>query len=139
MFCIENHVTIIAIIMSEFKKKNQYPFLHSPLVLIVLFCLLLIFSYNVMKLIEKERETSRNKIMVLNKIDELKAREASLNSDIDKLKTDKGIEDTIRSKFQVAKPGEKVVAIVDEEEKKPTIPEKEDHSFWSWVKGMFNK
>lgn len=139
MFCVENHDTIIAIIMREFKKKNQYSFWHSPIILGVLFCILVIFSFNVIKLIEKERLTSRNKIIELNKIEELKQREASLNSDIEKLGTDNGIEDTIRNKFPVAKPGEKVVSIVDEEEKKPIIEEENNHGFWSWIKGMFSK
>lgn len=139
MFCIENHDTIIAIIMREFKKKTQYSFWHSPMILCVLFCILVIFTFNVIKLIEKERVTSRNKIIELNKIEELKQREASLNSDIEKLGTDNGIEDTIRNKFQVAKPGEKVVSIVDEEEKKPIVEQENNHGFWSWIKGMFSK
>lgn len=125
--------------MSEFKKKNQYPFWHSPLVLVILFCILGLFSYNIIRLVEKERETSRNKIIQLNKIEELRRREASLNSDIEKLKTEDGIEDTIRSKFQVVKPGEKVVAIVDEEIVIPDKEEEESHSFWLWVKGVFSK
>ena len=139
MFCVENHDTIIAIIMREFKKKNQYSFWHSPMILCVLFCILVIFSFNVIKLIEKERETTRNKVIELNKIEELKVREASLSADMGKLETDSGIEDTIRSKFQVVKPGEKVVAIVEEEEKKSTLEEKNNHGFWTWVKGMFSK
>jgi len=139
VFCVENHSIIIAIIMSEFKKKNQYPFWHSPLVLVILFCILGLFSYNIIRLVEKERETSRNKIIQLNKIEELRRREASLNSDIEKLKTEDGIEDTIRSKFQVVKPGEKVVAIVDEEIVIPDKEEEESHSFWLWVKGVFSK
>ena len=138
MLCVENHDTIIAIIMSEFKKKNQYAFLHSPIMLVILFCILVIFSFNVIKLVEKERETSRNKVMVLNKIEDLKGREVSLNSDIDKLKSEDGLEDIIRSKFQVAKPNEKVVAIIDEEQE-PIIEEKKNHGFWLWVKGMFSE
>ena len=137
MFCVENHGTIIAIIMAEFKKKNQYPFWHSPIMLGILFCFLILFSFNVIKLVEKERETSKNKIIELNKIEDLRTREASLSADLNKLNTESGVEDTIRNKFQVVKPGEKVVAIVDEDAPKPEVTETESHGFWSWVKNMF--
>lgn len=139
MFCVENHDIIIAIIMREFKKKNQYPFWHSPIMLGVIFCFLVLFSFNVIKLIDKERETTRNKVIELNKIEELTARENSLNSDIEKLGTDSGIEATIRNNYQVTKPGEKVVSIVYEEEKKPIVEEKNKHGFLAWIKGMFSK
>jgi len=127
--------------MAEFnKKKDKYPFWHSPLMLIVLFAILILFAYNMVGLFGRERETNKNKVLELNKIEELRSRQASLASDIEKLKTDRGIEDTIRDKFQVTKPGEQMVVIVDDktsEDAMPPLPE--DHSFWGFIKSMFEK
>ncbi len=88
---------------------------------------------------KKERETSRNKASELNKIEDLRAREALLNRDIDRLNTDEGIEASIRDKFQVVKPGEKEVLIVQEESKTETLEKESDHSFWGYIKRLFKR
>lgn len=126
--------------MAQFKKKNTHHFWHSPITLLVLFCILVLFSYNIVGLIAKERETNKNKVSELNKIEELRAREADLNKSINKLNTNEGVEESVREKFQVVKPGEKMVVIVDEVEKKPVDDDyAKDHSFWGFIKRMFSK
>ena len=125
--------------MSQFKNKPKYSFWHSPITLLVLFCLVVIFAYNMIGLIEKERDTNKNKISELKKIDELRKRESHLMDDINRLNTDEGIEESVRDKFQVVKPGEKMVVIVDPNEKE-ALPEPEvDHSFWGFIKRIFSK
>ncbi len=126
--------------MAQWKSKDKYRFWHSPLFLGVLFLMIILFAYNTIGLIKKERETNKNKVLVLNKIDELRKREASLNKDINKLNTDEGIEESVRDKFQVVKPGEKMVVIVDENNKTPALSDiTVDHSFWGYIKRLFSK
>jgi cell division protein FtsB len=124
--------------MAQFKNKKKYSFWHSPLVLLVLFCILVIFAYNMVGLIKKEDETSKNKLSEMQKIDDLKRRQASLEHDIGKLNTDAGIEESVRDKFQVVKPGEKMVVIVDPNEKEAPPDEPIDHSFWGFLKRLFS-
>jgi len=125
--------------MSEFNRKKSNSLWHSPLVLLVLFGILVLFIYNMVGLIEKERETTKKKELILSQIDTLRNREKSLSSDIAKLKTEEGIEETIRDKYQVVKEGEKMVVIVDQEKKEETVSEEvvKDHSFWGWIKKTF--
>lgn len=127
--------------MSNFNRKNTYNFWHSPFILFILFCILVVFSYSTIGLIEKERETEKKKELKLAEIETLRAREESINKDIEKLKTEEGVEETIREKYQVVKEGEKMVVIVDQDKK--TIDQNvevlSDHSFWGWVKGIFIK
>lgn len=119
-------------------KRNNYKFWHSPIALVVLFCFFLLFGYNVINLIEKERETTSKKELILEKIDNLKEREVSLSSNISKLKTEEGTEEIIREKYQVAKSGEKMVIIVDEDREKLQTEVKSDaHGFGSWIKKVF--
>lgn len=126
--------------MSELKKNRKYNFWHSPIALLILFLILVLFVYNMVDLIEKERNTSRNKAVQLNKLEELKSRESSLIRDIDKLKSDDGVEASIRDKFQVAKPGEKAVIIIDENKPKDfNQSENIDHTFWHYISKWFNK
>ncbi|MEK7585842.1 MAG: septum formation initiator family protein [Patescibacteria group bacterium] len=126
--------------MKQWKGKNKYKFWHSPLSLIVLFCILVLFAYNMIGLVQKERETNKNKITELNKIDDLRMREALLSKDIERLGTDEGVEESVRDKFQVVKPGEKMVVIVDENVKKDESPNTPvNHSFWGYIKRLFSK
>ena len=126
--------------MSEFKKKDdKYRFWHSPIALVVLFFILALFSYNMFGLVEKERETSKKKELILSQIDADKKREAALSNDIEKLRTQEGIEETIRDKYQVVKPDEKMVVITDENTSKNSQNDESniDHSFWGWIKRTF--
>lgn len=124
--------------MKQFKKRNTSNFWYSPLFLVVLFLIFIVFVYNVVGLIEKERETNKKKELILEQINSLQVREESLSSDIKKLDTKDGQEDLIREKFQVAKEGEKVVVIVDDKESvKIQNSDISRHNFWSWFKKFF--
>lgn len=124
--------------MEEFKKKKMNTFWHSPLSLIVLFLIFMIFAYNMVGLFIKERETAKTKALILDKMNTLQEREKSLSLSIDQLKTEKGSEILIRDKYQVVKPGEKMLVIVDkEEEPSEDSNEKKEHGFVNWLKGIF--
>lgn len=127
--------------MSEFNNRNKYHFWHSPLVLVVMFCLIILFIYNIINLIEKERETTKKKIIAQEQVDNLKYRELSISKEINKLKTEDGIEESIREKYQVVKPGEKIVVIVNEEEdsESDSVETKKRFIFIDWLKNLFNK
>ncbi|NVO04118.1 MAG: septum formation initiator family protein [Bacteroidetes bacterium] len=126
--------------MKDFNKSNDYKFWHSPVALILLFCVLVFFGYKIIDLIKKERETSHEKEIILDKIDSLNKKEVDLNKNIARLETDEGKEEIIREKYPVVKDGEKMVTIVEDEvDKKVLDNKKEEHGFWNWIKGIFNK
>jgi len=127
--------------MAEFNSKNKQSFWHSPLVLIVLFGVLVLFVYNMINLIEKERETTKKRNQILSNIETLRNREESLTKDIEKLKTEEGVEETIRDKYQVVKEGERMVVIVDEEKKPETVSTEveQEHGLWGWIKKVFSR
>ncbi|MBP6931497.1 MAG: septum formation initiator family protein [Candidatus Pacebacteria bacterium] len=124
--------------MEEFKKKKMNTFWHSPLSLIVLFLIFIIFAYNMVGLFAKERETAKTKSLVLDKMNALQEREKSLTQSIDQLKTEKGSEILIRDKYQVVRPGEKMLVIVDKAELEVEENEnKKEHGFLNWLKNLF--
>ena len=126
--------------MTKFKQNQKNHFYHSNLFFLFILIVILIFSYNLFVLVKKEKETTRKKAIVVNQLDLLEKREDLLNKDIDKLKTDIGIEESIRDKYQVALAGEKVVAIVDSQQTTSEAQEEViDHSFWGFIKRMFKK
>ena len=122
--------------MLDFNRKNNNSFWHSPLMLMVLLVIFVLFLYNMIGLVEREKETSKKKEQILAQIETLRNRESLLSKDISKLKTPEGIEETIRDKYQVTKEGEKMVVIVDSDNK-DELPKEEipaNHNFWSWIK-----
>lgn len=125
--------------MAEFNRKNKQTFMYSPLVLFVLFAILILFIYNIINLSEKERETTQKKEIALSNIENLRNREKTLTSDIDKLKTEVGVEEAIRDKYQVVKEGEKMVVIVNNDDKLEISQTdiKQVHGFWGWIKRTF--
>ena len=92
-------------------------------------------------LFKKERETAKKKELIQEQIDTLTKREKILFEDIGKLKTEEGVEDIIREKYQVTKEGEKMVVIVDENEQTQNKEEESSpkHGFVNWFKSFFNK
>ena len=127
--------------MAEFKRQGQNNFWHSPLMLGVIFCVVALFMYNMIGLVTKERDTAKKKALILGQIDTLKKRESDLTKGIDKLKTEDGTEETIRDKYQVVKPGEKMLVIADnsnsQQPVQPSSNIESDHSIMTWFKNLF--
>lgn len=109
--------------LQNFQKKKNIK--HSSLVLFFILCVVLVFMYNMISLVEKSNETKKKKDIVSTQIDSLTEREISLQSNIDKLNTDIGTEETIRDKYQMVKPGERMVVIVDDNKKEIDTENKE--------------
>lgn len=75
-------------------------------------------------LAEKELATMENKKAVLEKA-------------TTELKTEQGIEKTIRQKFQVTKNGEKLIVIVEDEQKKPIETPEKPSGIWQTIIKFF--
>jgi cell division protein FtsB len=102
--------------MAEFQtKKDSRRIWHSPLMLFVLLSILLIFMYNMIGLLEKARETSQKREMVLSQMNSITERQQIEEKNIAKLQTDSGIEETLRDKYHLVKEGEQMVVIVDQD------------------------
>ena len=97
------------------KHKRRERLYSTPVLIIVLVVSLFIArgAYGVMK---KENESARHVEVLVEKVAELEARKGELRQNIEKLETEKGIEEEIKEKFSVSREGERVVVIVDQEE-----------------------
>ena len=80
--------------------------------------------------------TIENRKLAENKIAELQKEKEKLSIDIAKLKTEDGIEENIRQKFGLAKEGENMIIVVDDQNK-PTTEEAEERGFFSFFTNLF--
>ena len=123
--------------MVKFKKTSNYKFWHSPLALFILFAAVVFFSYNIVDLTKKAKETSEKKSLILDEIKYLQNKSDTLNKEITVLETDFGKEEELREKLPYTREGEKMVVIVEEEENEKPVATEEVSSFdrfWSIFK-----
>jgi uncharacterized protein YlxW (UPF0749 family) len=122
--------------MVKFKKSSNYKFWHSPLALFILFAAVVFFSYNIVDLAQKSKETSEKKFLILDKIKYLQTKSDNLNKEISTLETDLGKEEELREKLPYAKEGEKMVVIIEEEKREEPVATEEVNS-WNRLWSIF--
>ncbi len=83
------------------------------IVLLVVIAFLIKPTWNIYK---KSQESEQNLARAKEELAELEKREKELSAVLKSLQSEEGIDEEIREKFGVAKPGESVVVIVEEKE-----------------------
>jgi hypothetical protein len=116
--------------MRSYREKRQNrAMLYSWPVVIVLFVMAVFLGHSVYNVYKSEQAASIKEKAALSERDEALARKKELLAEVDQLQTPRGVEEEIRTKFPVAKPGEQVVVVVDE--KATTTVTKEKSSWWT--------
>ncbi len=109
--------------MREFQNKKRYKKIFSSKISIVILVVLVGFfgraTYDVYK---KERESASYVAVAETQLKKMTDRQETLNAEISRLQTQEGIEEEIRTKYNVSKPGENVLVIVDKDKPATTTP-----------------
>ena len=105
-------------------------------VLAFLGMLLLLSMYWVIGFFNKMQITRENRKIAEAKVAELQKDQAKLSLDIAALKTEKGVEASIREKFGLAKEGEGEIVVV-EDKNKPEVQEEKSGWFSNFFKNLF--
>ena len=116
---------------------QRIPIKKTQVLLIILGFLVIWLSFNVFNMYKKERDTRLRRIEQREVLDELKGREKSLADEIERLSTERGIEEEVRSKFEVGREGEQVIIIVDNPEEENTDKKDMKKTFWQKIKSWF--
>lgn len=123
--------------MKNFQRGiNFRNILQSRPVLVLLGLLIIFLAVGVFNLMGKMRVTIENKRLVENKVIELEKERIKLSTDIAKLKTESGIEENIRQKFGLAKEGEGMIIVIDDQNK-IVNEEIEKGGFFSFFTNLF--
>ncbi len=126
--------------MIDFQQKKQIKnIIYSKVFFLFLLILVIFLGRSTYDIYIKSKFSYDNYIKVKRDYDSLIARRAMLESEIDRLKTENGVEEEIRSKFNVAKPGETVVTIINNTSSTSTNEKGVDTNFWSSVLSFFYK
>lgn len=126
--------------MNEFKQKRRpLKFYYSNVLIFFLFIILVLVAKGVWNIYIKERLAIADKIERGEDLASLKSRQVFLENELNRLKTENGVEREIREKFNVKKDGENVAVIVyatatdDGLDKESSIMD----NLTSWFKSIF--
>ena len=123
--------------MRNFQHNKSFQHLaYSKPVLLLLTILLLFFIWGMFGFINKMIVTMNNRELVENKVIELKAEKIKLSAEIAKLQTEKGVEESIRDKFGLAKEGENMIIVV-EDKNTPVVENESSSRFFGFFKNFF--
>jgi len=98
----------------EDKKQIKSKF-YSRLTIAGLVLLILLLGNGVWNIYGRERQSALMRREAEGRLRALETQRESLRRETDKLANDSGVEEEIRTKFNVVKPGERVVVIVNPE------------------------
>jgi len=100
--------------MRDFKRRKLVRnIIYSPLTASVLFVLIFFVGHASVKLFRTYLDTKQDYEVASSAFEELRHREENIEQKIEKLGTERGVEEEIRSKFGFVKEGEEVVIIVE--------------------------
>jgi cell division protein FtsB len=122
--------------MREFQeKKRRQRLIYSKISIVVLIFLVLFMAKATYGVYKKERESAANKERVAQELATIQARQDVVSSDLHRIATEQGMEQEIRSKYSVSKPGETMIVIVGTgtPRKLPPPPQ----TWWSKVTSWF--
>jgi cell division protein FtsB len=125
--------------MLEFQEKRKFKrILYSKFTLVILIIIIGWILNAVWKVYIKQDLTKNNLVKTARDLEGLRTREKMLSSEIERLKTDGGVEEEIREKYGLVKPGEEILVVIDKEADINLSSTSTGISFWQkildWLK-----
>lgn len=125
--------------MFDFQQKRKIrAFLYHPVTLVILFIFVVFFIHSTWVVYTKKQASENLKNTLLERVENLRARDKELSSRIERLKTNPGVEEEIRSKFTVAKDNENMIIVIEEPDEKLASATPKA-SFWQKLLNFFFK
>lgn len=126
--------------MLEFREKRKLKqILYSKLTLVVLFIIVLYLASTVLSVYQKEKSTRVAKERQEREYEELSERESVLRIEIERLSSNRGIEEEIRSKFEVGREGERIIIITNPVDTTETENRNKTRGFLGKVLDIFTR
>jgi len=116
------------------QKKKLRKTLYSRGMLVMLSIVTIFLGNAAWNVFQKYREARENRELAAQELQKLEERESGLSADIERLSTERGVEEELRKRFGVAKEGEEVIVVVD-----PPAPEGGGESGESTSRGLWQR
>ena len=129
--------------MREFQEKRKIRgILYSKKMVILLLLITAFLFFSTIKVYLKSKNALSKNEEAKKELDDLEKRKAELEKEVNQLQSESGLEEEVRKKFNVQKPGEKVLVIVDKNTENGKIDSGNElndffSKIWGWVKSKF--
>lgn len=125
--------------MIPFQERKKFrQILYSKASIVILFVVFVLIAHGAWKVHEKASIAAAESGEAKLTLQEIQDRSKELEASLVRLKTERGIEEEVRQKFTVARPGEEIVVVVDENAKKGKNGETPaEKSFWVGIWEFF--
>lgn len=120
------------------ERKKLRKILYSKTSLIALAALLLLVANGAWNIYQKAAIARSERSRAERSFLDLQARTTELEASLARLQSARGVEEDVRQKFTVAKPGEDVVVVVDDASKKSENSETGTKSIWARIASFFS-
>lgn len=122
-----------------FGTTKKTSFLGRPAVVFLLFLLAALAVYSVLGMYGKYRRAAAARNLAETEQRELAAKHESLAESTERLSTERGQEEELRSRYRAVRPGEELIVIVDDGESASIESEKESWlaRAWNTIQGLF--
>ncbi len=108
--------------------------LYSKPVLLVLVILIGFLLNAVWNVYQKRQIAKDNYAKIADNLDKLQSREKILSAEIERLKLNEGMEEEIRERYGLVKPGEEVLVIVSDNKAQVSTSTSANTSLWQKIK-----
>jgi cell division protein FtsB len=119
------------------RRRLRNLFFSRP-VFAVFLCLVVLLTFSVFKVYKKSRHAILRNRVVEEEIEELKRRKVELEANISRLDSEEGIEEELRQRLQIKKPGEEYVVILENKSDERGKSAREEKKFfeklWDFLK-----
>ena len=110
--------------------------LFGKVALIVLTLVFIIFARGTWNVYQKSAYAKENRVQAEQELEELRVREQALQEELDRLETQRGLEEEIRHTFDVGFEGERLIVLVDAPDPEP-IESEAPQSIWQRITSFF--
>lgn len=100
-------------VVEYYDRQKTRQFLYSKMTIIVIVFFVIMLIPGVYGIYKKVGESSKDRITAERELADLVKREGMLEEKVNRGNTDRGLEEQIREKFNVAKEGESVIVLVE--------------------------
>ena len=128
--------------MREFQEKRKFKtIVYSAWLQAILGIILLALIFPTVKVYKKSRISADKAEEIKEEMAKLEKRNAELAAEATRLESESGEEGEIRKRFDVAKPGEKILVIVDKTDEDVKINDADIKTgffsrLWRWIKKL---
>jgi len=108
----------------------------NVLFLIVTLILVIFLARGVWRVYNQSRFANSNYLLTKDRLTKLEDRQKQITDRLEKLSTDRGLEEEFRNNFSVVRPGEKMILIVDSIETATDTATTSEASLWGTLKAL---